>query len=782
MIEFKRIATARGEGHAASFELENGHVLRVAILGAGHARVTLLPAGGFPVDRTWMVAPAGDVPWEGRPRIGDPGFACPAATLTKVGDIHLLEAGDVRVTVHADPVRLVFESKAPDGSWRVALTDRESGAYVSADGGRRLRHYQSRDGSERYFGLGDKSGPLDRAGRRFRVLQLDALGYDAEIGDPLYKHVPFFAVESGKGNWAGLFYDTLAPLTVDLGNERSNYHGLYRYVEAEEPSLDYHVLFGARLARVVEGFARLTGLPHLAPRWAYGFAFTTMHHADHPNAQAKISGFADRCRELDVPISAVHFGSGYSSRGKRRYVFTWNKEKFPDAPALFAKLRGLSLKTVANLKPVLIDDHPAYDSLKKDGGFLTAPDGAPVVEQFWDGLGSFLDFTNPKTIAWWRDGFRRRVLDAGFDFGWNDNNEYEAWREGSAGRGFGTELPVHASRPLHALLMTRATFEASAARAPDKRPFTITRAGPPGIQRYAETWSGDNATSWHTLKWNLRNGLSMALSNLGKVGHDIGGFAGPRPDPELLCRWVEMMAFHPRAVMNSWKPDVGEATEPWTHMAVIDAVRAALRLRYRFLPLLYTQGHLAATTGAPAIAPLLYHYEDDPGCRGEHDAFLVGPDVLVAPVVEPGVVSRAVYLPAGPEFWIDYHTGAPHPAGSIARVEAPLGRPPVFVRAGAALVLVRGPIPQTRPHDAPPRTLYLVPGFKDGRGRSPHFEDDGESWSSRSGDFLACDAELAWTRDRVELALRRTGGARRPPDLSEFEIVCPTEGGRPINR
>jgi alpha-glucosidase len=778
VIELKRVASARGEGHAAIFGLENGWSLRVAILARGHARVTLLPEGKFPVDRTWMVAPEGDVPWEGRSRIGDPGFACPAATLTKSGDVHTLEAGDLRISVHAEPVRLVFESEGPDGAWRAALADRESGAYVLADGARRLRHYQNRDGSERYFGLGDKSGPLNRAGRRFRVLQLDALGYDAEIGDPFYKHVPFFAVGSGKGNWAGLFYDTLAPLTVDLGNERSNYHGLYRHVEAEEPALDYHVLFGAKLAHVVESFARLTGLPHLAPRWAYGFAFTSMHHADHPNGQAKIAGFADKCRDLDVPISSIHLGSGYSSRGKRRYVFTWNKDKFPDAPALYAKLRGMSLKTVANLKPVLIDDHPSYEDLKKDGGFLTDPEGKPVVEQFWDGHGSFLDFTNRKTIAWWQDGFRRQVLDAGFDCGWNDNNEYEAWREGSAGRGFGTELPVHASRPLHALLMTRATFEESAARDPRKRPYTITRAGCPGIQRYAETWSGDNATSWHTLKWNLRNGLSMALSNLGKLGHDIGGFAGPRPDPELLCRWVEMMAFHPRAVMNSWKPAIGEATEPWTHMSVLDAVRAALRLRYRFLPVLYTQGYLSATRGIPAIAPLLYHYEDDPGCQGEYDAFLVGPDVLIAPVVAPGVVSRPVYLPAGPEFWVDFHTGATHPAGTTVKVAAPLGRPPVLVRAGAALVLARGEIPQLRPHDVPPRLLYLVPGAESGRGASPHFEDDGESWSLRSGDFLACDVELAWTRESFDVGLRRTDGARRPPDLAEFEIVCPTRDGR----
>jgi alpha-glucosidase (family GH31 glycosyl hydrolase) len=111
-------------------------------------------------------------------------------------------------------------------------------------------------------------------------------------------------------------------------------------------------------------------------------------------------------------------------------------------------------------------------------------------------------------------------------------------------------------------------------------------------------------------------------------------------------------------------------------------------------------------------------------------------------------------------------------------VDAPLGRPPVFVRAGAALVLARGDIPQLRPHDVPPRLLYAVPSLENGRGSSPHFEDDGESWSLRSGDFVSCDVELAWTRDTIDVSVRRTGGARRPPDASEFEIVCPTAGGR----
>ncbi|MBI3503294.1 MAG: alpha-glucosidase [Proteobacteria bacterium] len=780
MIEFMKIGAARHAGHAAEFSLEDGHTLRVAILAGDLARVTLLPKSGYPVDRSWMVAPGGDTPPEGRPRAGDAGFACPPATLETVDGEHRVAAGDIRVRVTGEPLRLVFERRGADGDFRAVLSDRESAAYVRADEGRRLRHYQARDTDERYFGLGDKTGPLDRAGRRFRCLQLDALGYDAEHGDPLYKHVPFFVVRNPDASVAGLFYDTLSPVAVDLGCERSNYHGIYRHVEVEEPALDYYVLFGGRIADIVEGFARLTGLPYLPPRWSFGFAFTTMHHADDANAQAKIGGFAERCRAERIPISAVHFGSGYSSRGKRRYVFTWNRDKFPDPAALFARLRALELKTVANLKPVLIDDHPAYAERAGSQGFLRGRDGKPVVEQFWDGHGSFLDFTNEATAEWWKKNLSAQVLDVGFDAGWNDNNEYEAWRDGATSHGFGRAVPVSASRPLHALLMTRATFEETRRRTPDKRPFTITRAGPPGIQRYAETWSGDNFTSWHTLKWNIRNGLSMALSGMAKVGHDIGGFAGPQPDAELLCRWVEMMALHPRAVMNSWKPAVGAATEPWTHPSVLDAVRAALELRYRLLPVMYTQAWLAHVRGTPPIAPLFYHYDRDPACFAEHDAFLIGPDLLAAPVVEPDARTKRVYLPAGPEGWVDFHTGKLHAAGTHTQVDAPLGRPPLFVRVGAALVLAAREIQLARPHDTAARTLYAVPGIDAGTGGSAHFEDDGESWSLATGDHFAGRVELVWDNANMRVAVRREGGTRTLA-AGDFRIESPTAGSRRIH-
>ncbi|MEZ5647377.1 MAG: glycoside hydrolase family 31 protein [Alphaproteobacteria bacterium] len=777
MQEFRTITKAAREAAGVTFDLEQGWKFRVLVLEPWLIRVVLLPKTGLPQSRSWMTAPTDIAAWEGRDRDDLSRFSLPDFTLDQIETGHRITSGDTRLTVLDDPVRMIVEQRR-DGKWYVVLADRESGAYVRYDNDRKIRHYQNRDPGDQYFGLGDKSGPLNRHGRRFRLLQLDALGYDAEQSDPLYKHVPFFMVREPEGAVTGLFSDSLVPMTADLGCERSNYHGLYRYMEAEEQGLDFYILLGPRIQDVTRHFATLTGLPHFHPRWSFGFAFTSMHHADHPQAQQKISDFADRCRAEDIPISSIHFGSGYSSRGKRRYVFTWNQDKFPDAPALFKKLKAMHLYTVANLKPVLIDDHPGYSARAAAKGFITDQQDQPVLEQFWDGHGSFLDFTNRATIDWWRERLSSQVLDVGFDAGWNDNNEYEVWRDGAACRGFGAEVPAATIRPLQAVLMTRATFEETQARMPGQRPFTITRAGCVGLQRYAETWSGDNFTSWHNLKWNLRNGLSMALSGFSKVGHDIGGFAGPQADAELLCRWVEMMALHPRAVMNSWKPDVGEATEPWTHPSVTDAVRQALRLRYQFLPYMYSLAWQASQTGDPIIRPLFYDFDTDPRAYEEHDSFMLGPHVLVAPVVTQGATDCSVYLPVGPEAWVDYATGASHPSGSTVIVSAPLGRVPVFIRTGAALMLAKD-IPATLPHDASARLLYVTPGPRSGQGSGHHFEDDGLTWNYRHGQYLDMKIDLAWDSRQVAVKFHRAGQWPLPTE-KDVTAVVPTLAGRQL--
>ena len=162
---------------------------------------------------------------------------------------------------------------------------------------------------------------------------------------------------------------------------------------------------------------------------------------------------------------------------------------------------------------------------------------------------------------------RTQVLDYGIDVGWNDNNEYGLWDGMPTCDGFGQASPARPrARRLQAAADDPRHARGAAAASRTQRRFTVTRAGCPGIQRYAQTWSGDNATGWRSLKWNLRTGLQMSLSGMFNIGHDVGGFSGPVPDAELLIRWTQAGSIHPRFIMNSWKPD-GVYTSPWLHAA-----------------------------------------------------------------------------------------------------------------------------------------------------------------------------------------------------------------------
>ncbi len=547
-----------------------------------------------------------------------------------------------------------------------------------------------------------------------------------------------------------------------------------------------YVVDGPRVRDIVPRLHALTGRPHFPPRWSMGFAFTTMHHADAPDAQAVMTRFVDRARAEDIPLSALHSGSGYTRRGDgRRYVFHWSDTRFPDRDGFFTHLAALGLRSAANVKPVLLTEHPSYEEGAAHGRFVKRADGTPAVEMFWGGPGSQLDFTNPDTIAWWQASLTAQILDAGFTAGWNDNNEAELWDETAMVDGFSRTLPAIEARPLHALLMTRATFEATRDARPHERPYTITRAGPIGLARYAETWTGDNRTSWKTLRWNLSQALSMSLSGMPFTGHDIGGFDGPRPGPELLIRWAQMMALHPRCVMNSWKPqllaegtastEADCATLPWLHAEATPHLREALRLRYRLLPYLYDRAHQAHQTGEPIIAPLFYHY-DDTQARDDTDAFLVGPGVLALPVVEPGATSLEAYLPDVEGGWHDLATGAHFDGGRMATIEAPLSRLPVLVRDGAILPLAQT-WPSLAPHDAETIALTLFAG-QTGRSETETVFDDGISWAYRNGDLSRIASTAEWTPGTVRIAAREMATGRGRPHL---EIACATLGSRRLD-
>jgi alpha-glucosidase len=681
---FPKATLSEASPNRVQLTLDGGAQFTVQTLEPSLFRVTHKPVTGYKEPRTWAIAPAGDVPWQGRERDSLQGFSCPPAAVTQTATDVTLKTGALSATVQLSPLRI--EWHVAQGDYLAA--DRATSSYFSSPRTGAVRHYVQRDSNknsaEKYYGLGDKTGQLDLNGRRLSTLALDSLGYDPQRGDPLYKHWPFVLTRAASGVWYGVYYDTLAACTFDFGCEHDNYHEPYRYVEIDDGDLDYYFMVGATPADVVAQFVKLIGGTALPPQWSVGFAQTAMNLADSPDAQAQMSAFIDQAVATGVPISSFHYGSGYSSRGKRRYVFTWNDSKFPDPKTLNAKFHAHGMKLVANIKPCLLDDHPSYGIVKAQGGFIHTADGAPVMEQFWDGVGAHLDFTNPAAIAWWQERLKTQVLDFAINVGWNDNNEYAIMDDGAQCSGFGTPLPMHRSRPLHAMLMTRATYEAQTAHAPNEPVYTISRGGSPGIQRYAQTWSGDNHSDWQNLKWNIRTGLQMGLSGLFNVGHDVGGFAGAAPDAELLTRWVQACCLNPRMVMNSWNTD-GTTTTPWLHPEVLAHTKAAIELRYQLMPYLWSLFERAHREHKAIICPTFYVFPNDIRCYDDCDDFMLGDDLLVAPVVVANQRQRIVYLPKCEGDWVDFYTRQPYEGGQVHTVDAPLGKLPLFARAGAAI-------------------------------------------------------------------------------------------------
>ena len=347
------------------------------------------------------------------------------------------------------------------------------------------------------------------------------------------------------------------------------------------------------------------------------------------------------------------------------------------------------MQPVTNLKPCLLDDHPRLNEAKEQGILVKDGEtGQPAVAQFWDGLGFHVDFTNPDGRAWWRNGIQTALLDYGVVSVWNDNNEYEIWDEDAICNGDGRPFPQSVARAAQPLLMTKLSYEAQAAHTPGKRPYAITRGGAAGLWRYAQTWSGDNETAWKSLRFNLTQGLNMSLSGMFNIGHDVGGFHGPSPNAELFCRFVEFCSLWPRFVMNSWK-DSGIVNLPWMHESIIPQVREVMALRYRLMPYLYTQMWRSSRLNEPVVRPLFYDFPDDRTALDVQDSFMLGRDILVAPVLDEGASDRRVYLPVHAGGWFDFRGGRQFEGGQTITVLTPLGRLPVFVRSGAMIPVTR---------------------------------------------------------------------------------------------
>lgn len=731
------------------FASQGGETFQIRVLDHDLIRVSVCPDGKPRLNRTWtVVGQEGDTPREGRLRDDLSPFPLPAYETSQQGGSLRIQTGALRLTLDLKDGRLEWS----DASGQRFLGDLRHRAYTFDRAGRTVYHYLERRADEHYFGFGERSGLLDKQGRRMRMLNLDALGYNAETGDPLYKHYPFYITYIPSQKIAyGLFYDTFATTTFDMGQEIDAFWGHYRYMTADDGDLDYTLIYGPTIADVVQKFTALTGRPAMLPRWSLGYLGSTMSYTEAPDAQEQLKRFAELCQQHDIPCDLFHLSSGYTTDDSgRRFVFTWNRDRVPSPQQMVDTFHDAGIRLAPNIKPYLLTTHPEYESLRSAGGFVSDPDtGQPTLCRFWSGgafeseVGAYVDFSSQAGFDWWKQQAQSALLSLGIDGLWNDNNEFEVWDDEAVCDGFGQPLRMSLARPLQTLLMARSSYAAALAQRPGKRPFVLSRSTCVGMQRYVQTWSGDNETSWNTLRYNIPMGLGLGLSGMPHTGHDVGGFFGPAPDPELFVRWVQNGIFHPRFTIHSWNTD-GTVNAPWMHEDVLPLAREAIQFRYRLMPYLYTLMAEAHQTGNPIIRPLVYHFPDDPRCRTESFDFLLGSHLLVASVLEAGARTRWVYLPAG-TWWCDFYSGQWYQGGQEIEVAAPLERLPLFAADGGMIPM--GGLMRyvgERPDDT--REIHV---FTRSSTSMTLYEDDGESFAYADGAYTSLRLSLRADEGRL---------------------------------
>ncbi|HEX7346764.1 MAG TPA: glycoside hydrolase family 31 protein [Candidatus Limnocylindrales bacterium] len=669
-------------------------------------------------------------------------------TIATPGLTTAVDAADGRLSVTAGARRLVADARVapePEGMcWRQRMPD-----------------------GRRYFGFGERTGPLERRGRRHTCWTTDEWRRQDDSTDMLYVAIPFYLALDPDGSAHGLFVESTYRSVLDLTDP----HGASLAMSAEAHALDWYVIDGPSPADVLTRFTDLVGRPPMPPRWALGYHQARWSYASDTEARA----MADGLRAHAIPADAIHLDIDHMD-GYR--AFTWDVERFPDPARLVGDLADDGFRTTVVVDAPVTIEEPGTGGVYAEGQRIDAyvrtsseAGAPPVTGILWGGPSVYPDHLRPDVRAWWGSLYRR-YLDLGVAGFANDMNEpamHDRPMDDPETRNIepppdapfgppGERVTHREARNVYALLEDEGSRAGVLRARPDARPFLITRSGFAGVQRHAIVWTGDNWSTWEHLAMSLRQLLNLGLSGVPVSGADIGGFFDDC-SPELLVRWMQLGAFYPFARNNSATGT--RRQEPWAFgEPTTSRCRGALELRYRLLPYLYSVAEEAARTGYPMLRPMWFHHPGDPDAVRVEDQAFVGRDLIIAPEMTAGATARDVYLPAGA--WYDVRSGDRHEGPSRIHASATLDEElPLYARGGA--VVPSGPSmawSDERPVDPLTFDVYLD---ADGHADGLLYEDDGRSMAYVDGQHVVTRVSARRANGGTVVSAQRDGAFRPRP-------------------
>jgi len=573
-------------------------------------------------------------------------------------------------------------------------------------------------GDEKFYGLGDKTGHLNKRGYGYEMWNTDDPSPHVESHKSLYKSIPFF-ITLREESVFGIFFDNTFKSYFDMGKENSNYY----YFGSDNGNLDYYFIGGNKIEDILMGYTNLTGKTPLPQKWALGYQQSRWSYAP----ETRVRELAENFREKDVPCDVIHLDIDYMDNYK---VFTWNDERFPNEKETLKELKEDGFKIVTIIDPGVKKekDYSIYETGLKNNYFATDKDGVTYVNKVWPGDSVFPDFSQSETRSWWAEN-QKIMLESGVSGIWNDMNEPASFNgplpDDVQFKNEGRNTDHTEIHNVYGHLMSKATFEGIKKHS-GKRPFVITRAAYAGSQKYSTVWTGDNQSFWEHLRMSIPMLLNLGMSGMGFCGTDVGGFSFDCTG-ELLSRWVQVGCFTPLFRNHSCIHTRDQ--EPWAFdEETLNINRKYIKLRYKLLPYLYDLMWKGEMTGLPIMRPLVLHYAGDKNVHEINDEFMFGENILVAPILEQGKKYRALYLPKGQ--WIDYWTKELVEGEQIIIKNAPLDTCPIYIKAGSII-----PNYPEQSYVGEKEIKELSLDVYPGEGHYSHYMDDGESFNYRNGEY-----------------------------------------------